>query len=81
LWYNFSPSVSQPGVANLTPPQVGLANTVLTQPALATPTVYSLGASQPTIAPHHYTAQQLGVANIQVGFVFIITDKIDGEQA
>ncbi|KAK2161171.1 hypothetical protein LSH36_120g04031 [Paralvinella palmiformis] len=59
------PALSQPGVANLTPPQVGLANTVLTQPALATPTVYSLGASQPTIAPHHYTAQQLGVANIQ----------------
>ena len=59
--------MGQPGVTmvgNLAGQQV------LGQPGVATPTVYNLGAPQPT--QHQFTVQQAGVASLQVCIILII---------
>ncbi len=63
------PSLSTvPGlVAGLAPGQVGVAAPVMSQPGIATPTVYSISsASQPSLAQHQYTQQQVALAGVQV---------------
>ena len=51
--------------------QVVASNQVplLSQPGLATHTVYSLSSSQPTLTQPQYTAQQLAVVGQQLGQV------------
>ena len=63
---NSSILVGQPGVAmvgNLAGQQV------LSQPGVATPTVYNLGTGQP--AQHQFSVQQAGVASLQVSVLHV----------
>ena len=55
-------------VANLTQQQVQVANPMLRQPGVATPTVYSLATTQSTAGIQQYTATQIAVAS-QLGQV------------
>ena len=53
-------------VPSLAQQQVGVTAPIFSQPGVATPTVYSLATSQPTIAQQQYSAQQIQVASVQV---------------
>ncbi len=68
--------VSAQGLVSMTQQQVGgVAAPILSQPGVATPTVYSLAPTQPTMAPQQYTTQQIQVANVQVGTYLIINNN------
>ena len=64
-------------VAGLAQAQVGVAAPVMSQPGIATPTVYSISSSQPSLAQHQYTQQQVALAGVQVStcLVHLFKDK------
>jgi len=56
---------SSMAAANSLTQQGQVANSILPQPAVTNPTVYSLGSSTPNMAGPQYTAQQVAALGLQ----------------